>query len=375
MQVFGTVGPSSSDGSPTTIYTLDSLPPVIYTAANNPGNPIYRQPFYTSPNISNGDHNLTITMGQGGTYWLDYLLYTQRDISDLPEKVLPPPADSPSTTSVSSSTATVGQATNVQVSSSSATFPATTQLPQGSSAPQANAASRRSSQSPGVIVVVTILFTVVVAAVVGGGWFLWRRRRRRQIDSFDLYQDRSSSGEQTHGSKGLSSPSLPAMSSYTDQALKKQIVAVARANNLLARWRSSPGWSRSTAWRRRTVRRRTASSCCLISLGRRRRAARSWQRSSARRSYARLHRATDRCTRPFAQNTPCCRDIRTAEYACKAVPCRCLWMLTLQIRKSCLPSTLGIGNFFSLPWGEDLRRSRDQNICTFYMTILSTFQS
>ncbi|KAI0339359.1 hypothetical protein BDW22DRAFT_586348 [Trametopsis cervina] len=82
IQVYGTIGPSAGDGVPQTSYFLDNNPEVIYIAANNPGNALYHQPFFTSPPIPDGEHNLTITIRpNSGFYWLDYFVFAQNTTS------------------------------------------------------------------------------------------------------------------------------------------------------------------------------------------------------------------------------------------------------------------------------------------------------
>lgn len=203
VQVYGTIGPSSSDGIPQTTYILDSMPPVIYIAANNPGVAIYRQPFYTSPNISNNDHNLTVTMNGGGTLWLDYFLFTQTtdDTSAAPLKGMKqltttglPSGSATSTADVSStsqfpstaSTAAVDTSipvvTSVPISSSSTTLPGVN--PSTGTSPVAilptSVGSIHAAPFPIATLVEAVIGTLVGLALLGFTlWYLIRRRRRR----------------------------------------------------------------------------------------------------------------------------------------------------------------------------------------------------
>lgn len=76
--MIGTIANSAGNGVPTTSYTLDNSQGVLYIAPNNTGPILYRQTFFKSPTVPDGDHNLTVALRSNDTaFWLDYFLVTQ----------------------------------------------------------------------------------------------------------------------------------------------------------------------------------------------------------------------------------------------------------------------------------------------------------
>ncbi|KAH7917896.1 hypothetical protein BV22DRAFT_982407, partial [Leucogyrophana mollusca] len=77
--VYGTISEAVLNNSipPISTYDLDELPTSTYSAVNTQDTPLYRQQFYDSGVIADGQHTLVINpdTDQLSTMWFDYLEY------------------------------------------------------------------------------------------------------------------------------------------------------------------------------------------------------------------------------------------------------------------------------------------------------------
>ncbi|CDO77244.1 hypothetical protein BN946_scf184747.g57 [Trametes cinnabarina] len=78
VQVLGTLGPSHTDGQPTTTYSIDGVPAGTYSAPFVPsGTTRYNVTFFAVHDLSAGDHIIRINNFNGtspNVFWLDYFL-------------------------------------------------------------------------------------------------------------------------------------------------------------------------------------------------------------------------------------------------------------------------------------------------------------
>ncbi|KAF8064351.1 hypothetical protein FPV67DRAFT_1672066 [Lyophyllum atratum] len=110
--VYGTVAPAT-DGPPhISTYSIDGGSPVTYTAV--PGSGVqYKQRFFRSPELAEGQHTLVITSTVPGTsFWLDYFEITEvTTTKGAPDR--PPPSDTLTATLTKQETTT--QVSNADV--------------------------------------------------------------------------------------------------------------------------------------------------------------------------------------------------------------------------------------------------------------------
>ncbi|KAI0342950.1 hypothetical protein BDW22DRAFT_1218868 [Trametopsis cervina] len=156
IQVLGSIGTTAGDGMPVTSYVLDDGEPTTYTAPET-SKTTFRQTFYTSPQLSDGEHSLTVNLiSNGSTYWLDYFAVTQNK------------ASLPSSSSV--------LATTISIETSSPTT--------ASESPDHGTGSR--SLQPGAIAGIVLGVLVFVGAVIAVIWLCVRRSRTRKESTVDM---------------------------------------------------------------------------------------------------------------------------------------------------------------------------------------------
>lgn len=156
IQVIGSIGTTAGDGMPVTSYVLDDGEPTTYTAPET-SKTTFRQTFYTSPQLSDGEHSLTVNLiSNGSTYWLDYFAVTQNK------------ASLPSSSSV--------LATTISIETSSPTT--------ASESPDHGTGSR--SLQPGAIAGIVLGVLVFVGAVIAVIWLCVRRSRTRKESTVDM---------------------------------------------------------------------------------------------------------------------------------------------------------------------------------------------
>ncbi|KAI0316212.1 hypothetical protein OF83DRAFT_1128177 [Amylostereum chailletii] len=76
VEVYGTLPPDTLHGAPVVHFQVDDLPQAIFQGSAEATQPIYRNLFYSSVTLDEGQHTLKATVVNGKNFWLDYILYT-----------------------------------------------------------------------------------------------------------------------------------------------------------------------------------------------------------------------------------------------------------------------------------------------------------
>ncbi|OSC96381.1 hypothetical protein PYCCODRAFT_1472668 [Trametes coccinea BRFM310] len=224
VQVVGTLGPSDTDGQPSTAYSVDGVPVGTYNAPVVPsGTTRYNVTFFAARNLSAGDHIIRINNTNGTTpnvFWLDYFLIDGSPQSEAPSPT-PFTSQGPSASQSNSSPLTSnGSATSSPSSGAGDVLPSVS----GSSS------SSRSASHPNIGAIVGgVVGGVVVVAIIAALLYCLMRERRRAarvqgIVPFETSQDHSevsspgSNGRR--GSAGLvsSKESSRSMTEYSGTA-------------------------------------------------------------------------------------------------------------------------------------------------------------
>ncbi|KAG6819822.1 hypothetical protein H0H93_008232 [Arthromyces matolae] len=134
--VFGTIGaPAQST------YAIDGTILLKLTSPDDLSDIHYQQTFFTSPQLSPGQHTLVITsLLASAPLWIDYLEYTSVAVGSLK----PPTASDPSTTTTSKSSSSPSSSSpppSTQSTPSTASSPSTSSTTANSSLPQTSSSS------------------------------------------------------------------------------------------------------------------------------------------------------------------------------------------------------------------------------------------
>ncbi|TFK82973.1 hypothetical protein K466DRAFT_590100 [Polyporus arcularius HHB13444] len=156
--VVGTLGSSDTNGQPRTSYAIDGSVVSTYNAPNTPsGQTHYNVTFFSTRNLSPGDHEIVITNLDGTNpnhYWLDYfLIYKSPPANSDPVPSSQPPSPPPSSmTTTSHSFSSTFTSNPPQMPSPSSTVTTTSSssspsLPASASASNSASASDSTSKS------------------------------------------------------------------------------------------------------------------------------------------------------------------------------------------------------------------------------------